>query len=126
MAARGIFYCLLRRESSFCALQISIVSLPITSISSQQTLILSLLPQTPQYFGLPYIISATTLPQQVSTSTSLTSPKRQPFALLITSLQRNSVMQQFILTLSFPFIIFPHNKKRPKSLGFPVRCFSVA
>ena len=50
----SLFHLLRLRESlHLCDFETSTVSLPITSISSQQILILSLVPHIPQYFGLP-------------------------------------------------------------------------
>lgn len=73
------------------SIQTRIMSSPMTSMFSQQIRISFSLPKNRP---LPYMIIATTLPQQVSTSTSQTCPKRQPSFLLITSLHLKSVTQQ--------------------------------
>lgn len=92
-----------RQAGPLTSQQTSIVSSPITSISFQQILISSLPRSSPKHLPLPHIIIETRQPEQVSISTSLTQPRRQPFFELITSLLRRSVIEQFILS---PFLLY--------------------
>lgn len=76
----------------------SIVSSPITSICSQQILISSCLFPKFNSFERHLTIIATTLPEQVSISTSFTQPSRAPSLRFITSFSHKSITQQFIKT----------------------------
>ena len=76
----------------------SIVSSPITSICSQQILISSCLFPKLNSFERHFTIIATTLPEQVSISTSFTQPSRAPSFRFITSFSHKSITQQFIKT----------------------------
>ena len=76
------------------------VSSPITIISFQHTTISSPLPRKPHTPFPQKTVILTRQPVQVSTSTSVTQPRRQPLSIFTTSFARRSVIVH--LTKSSP------------------------